>query len=391
MSSKAWTWATVAGRCCRAVVEQQEQVGAAVRRRVERDLDDAQRAARLALGGEMELAVVGDVERSTKRSAWPIGLASRPMARSAKAPLAASDCAVGVDQRGHACPAAPSRSPVSPAMRRAATSTADPAVRGAEAPEQQIVAGAGALDLAAACRPRSRCRRRSRRRRATPCARQASSNRRASSSPRSASSGGTRRTARDRRCWRQQRAVARSVSAAASATSVERSSAHAAAAIRADRQRPRRAARAGRSPPSRTPRRPPAHARPARKAGEAAAAPTDHSSNAAAALPRPEPATSAAVPASRSGAASSGSASARRRSFGAAPYQIRTRSPGARYSFWPGCTLKAAYQGSRLRTIAARCSRRRMRIGQQPLAQVRPRDSCAARPAPSRDRSAGRR
>src|ERR1019366_4184480 len=37
-------------------------------------------------------------------------------------------------------------------------------------------------------------------------------------------------------------------------------------------------------------------------------------------------------------------------------YQMRTRSGAARYSFSPGCTLKAAYQPSILRTVAARYS-----------------------------------
>ena len=44
---------------------------------------------------------------------------------------------------------------------------------------------------------------------------------------------------------------------------------------------------------------------------------------------------------------------------------------GARYSFCPGVGSNAAYQGSMLRTISARCSRRRVRIGQQALAQGR--------------------
>jgi len=38
----------------------------------------------------------------------------------------------------------------------------------------------------------------------------------------------------------------------------------------------------------------------------------------------------------------------------AVSYQILTRSAGARYSFSPGCTSKAAYQASRLRTSNAR-------------------------------------
>lgn len=38
------------------------------------------------------------------------------------------------------------------------------------------------------------------------------------------------------------------------------------------------------------------------------------------------------------------------------PYQIRTRSASARYSFSPDCTLNAAYQASMLRTVAARYS-----------------------------------
>ena len=58
-------------------------------------------------------------------------------------------------------------------------------------------------------------------------------------------------------------------------------------------------------------------------------------------------------------------------------YQMRTRSAGARYSFCPACTSNAAYHASMFRTMLARCSGRRVRVGQQPLAQRRRRGTCA--------------